>query len=158
MTTPQSAIELNGVASPDFLWVPKEAVAEYWPQIVAVLREAPNKGALAVREEEELLATLVDNPYYGCWVGVHQGTIEAVLVVTMSVTSKEAVVWLETANSTHFSKYIDYISRIEDWAYQLGASSVKFNGPPGWKRFMGRYGYEAKEYVFSKPIRKLRSH
>ncbi len=142
---------------PDLWLVAKEHIPVIWDELLDLLNRTPDEGALKNWESYDLFDILVSDTNYFLSVGYHEGKIEAAMVLSFIKMPNNMVIQIESGNGPLF-KYLPYLEKLERWAFKAGASEVEIRGPKGLIRAMAKSGYTVKEYVLTKPIRKMWSN
>jgi hypothetical protein len=107
----------------------------------------------------ELLIHLLNGTTYQLWVGVEDGDIEALLVTaTIPYVNGNKLHIVGVAADHLLHKYIETtLSKLEQYGCIMNVDEIIFDGRPGWKRVMQKFGYR-ETLQMRKNVRMLTAH
>ncbi len=117
-------------------WVPPGNLAEVWPKVEPLIREAMRRGNLS--RFSDVVQSLADG-HSTLWVACEDDKIIAAAVVRLVETEWRRVCLIVALGGKDSRKWLHFEPEIERWAREQNCSAMRIMGRKGWVKVLPAY-------------------
>ena len=117
-------------------WVPPGNLAEVWPKVESLIREAMRRGNLS--RFSDVVQSLADG-HSTLWVACEDQEIIAAAVARIAQTEWRRVCEIVALGGKDRGKWLSFEPEIERWAREQSCSAMRIMGRKGWAKVLPDY-------------------
>lgn len=137
--------------------MPTETAVALWPTLLTILEEK-GEDFLTVYAEEEVFAHLTRGTM-DVWYGRNQGLVDGFVLCAWELHFRAKYYHVLGAFGSNLALYLRQgLTKIEQYAFGMGAVELIIEGRKGWQRMLRPLGYHPRTVKLRKNLRKAWGH
>ncbi len=117
-------------------WVPPGNLAEVWPKVEPLIREAMRRGNLS--RFSDVVQSLANGDAF-LWIACEGEDIVAAAVAAIHATEWRKVCLIVALGGKDRGKWLHFEPEIERWAREQNCSAMRIMGRKGWAKVLPQY-------------------